>query len=330
MHSEPIFLHDALSFSKKCWALRIVASKNVERLTKKGCPAVLARILAGRDVKNVGQFLHGRLLDVLPDPLVLDGMDNVLKQLLPMIMEKKTIALFGDYDVDGMSGSAMLHNYLQFLGVPVISYIPERVEGYGPSSKNIAKLLMKKDMNGGKASLLITIDCGSNNHDLLANVANSVPVIILDHHPTQEEHPNVTMVNPNSSNDKSTMGCLSASGVVWVLLVAINRALGEKDFFKTFPSPNLKQWMDLMCLGLLCDVSPMTSLNRVLCARGLETLQKRTHSGLSALQDAGNIKGLPTSSDVTFSLGPLLNAAKGLNALPPIFHHIKHRESFWA
>lgn len=279
-----------------------------------GISELLAGILAGRDValEEVPQFLAPSLREQLPDPFHLKDMDKAVARLVRAIEQKETIAVFGDYDVDGATSTALLWHYLTPLGVRVIPYIPDRAkEGYGPTSAAFEHLIAQG------ASLIVTVDCGTMAHEpiSLANRSN-VDVLVLDHHLSSTELPAAhALVNPNRYDETSPMRTLAAVGVAFLLLVALNKALREVGFFNRQASrasnnqePNLLSLLDMVALGTVCDVMPLTGLNRAFVAQGLKLLAQRRQRGLAALADVANLNEPPSAYHLGFIYGPRINA----------------------
>lgn len=272
-----------------------------------GLPEIVARILVGRGIapEEVHDFLHPTLKAYLPDPAHLQGMSAALARIQKAIIAHENIAIFGDYDVDGATSSALLKRYFAALGVPVIIYIPDRMkEGYGP---NIAAF---ETLAEQKATLILTVDCGTVSFDPVAAIKlKGVDVIVIDHHQALAMLPDaVSVINPNRIDQESDCRHLAAVGVVFLLLVALNRALREQGFFKTHSEPNLLQWLDLVALGTICDVMPLTGLNRAFVSQGLKVMAQRGNAGIAAIADVAHLDEAPTPYHVGFMIGPRINA----------------------
>lgn len=269
---------------------------------------LLARVVAGRGValEDVPDFLEPTIRAAMPDPSVLIDMDRAAERLARAITTGEAIAIFGDYDVDGATSSALLSTYLAACGARAIIRIPDRIfEGYGP---NIAAI---RELREAGAGLLITVDCGTTSHEVLAEArAMGLSVVVVDHHQADERLPEVeALVNPNRLDDVSGLGHLCAAGVAFMLVVALNRLLRRRGFFTDArPEPDLMGFLDLVALGTVADVVPLKGLNRAFVARGLEAMRARRNVGLRALMDAARLDGPPKPFHLGFLLGPRVNA----------------------
>ena len=186
------------------------------------------------------------------------------------VLKRETVAIFGDYDVDGACASALLGSFLEACGVPYIIYIPDRIfDGYGPNVEAIQKLAEQG------ARLLVTVDCGTVSHAPIAEAARlGLDTVVLDHHQAPEALPAAcAIVNPNRQDDLSGLGHLCAAGVVFMALVAVHRELRLRNEFRSF---DLMRALDLVALATVADVVPLRGLNRAFVARGLEVDRKST------------------------------------------------------
>lgn len=268
-----------------------------------GITSVLARVIASRgaDVATTPAFLAPKLRDALPDPSVLVEMDKAIARLVRAVGSRESVAIFGDYDVDGACSAALLGEYLRHFGFEPIIHIPDRLtEGYGPNVEAIRAL---KDKG---ASLLVCVDCGTSGHAPLAEAAGiGMDVIVLDHHQAPEVLPSVhALVNPNRLDDLSGLGYLCAAGVVFLALVGLNRAIRGlgRDV------PDLIAGLDLVALASVADVVPLTGLNRAYVAQGLKVMRSRGRIGLAALADVARLDSEPEAWHLGFLLGPRINA----------------------
>ena len=303
-----------LSVLGKQWYWRTNQEREGLALAQKlGLPSILGRILVGRGiglgqqpVAEAADFLSPKLQD-LPDPNHLLDMDVGVNRLQAAIKQEETIAIFGDYDVDGSCATSILARYLRELGLQPIFYIPDRLtEGYGPNPSAMRKL---KEQG---ATLLITVDCGSLSFEALAEAKKrGLDVIVTDHHQTQPERPPcVALINPNRVDEHSACTMLCGAGVAFYLLMALNRHLRKEGFFENKKEPDLKALLDLVAVATLCDMVPLTGVNRVLVQRGLAVLNQRQNKGLSALMGMAGLQeeDVLTPYDVGFKIGPRLNA----------------------
>lgn len=273
-----------------------------------GLPELLARVLAGRGVQpdSAEAFLAPRLRELMPDPNTLLDMQPAVRRLARAVRAGETVAVFGDYDVDGAASAAMLAEYLRGLGLTVPVHIPDRIaEGYGPNEGAIAALAAEG------ARVLVCVDCGTSGHGPLEQAArNGLDVIVLDHHAASEILPQVhAVVNPNRQDDLSGLGHLCAAGIVFLTLVALNRALRIEGFFGPHrPEPRLTDALDLVALATVADVVPLRDLNRAFVVQGLSVMRHRGRTGLSALLDASSLSEPPEAWHLGFVLGPRINA----------------------
>jgi single-stranded-DNA-specific exonuclease len=273
-------------------------------------PEILARLLAQRGVglEEAARFLSPRLRDQLPDPAQLKDMDRAVDRLVRAIRDSEKIVVFGDYDVDGATSAALLLRFFAAVGAAGGLYVPDRMrEGYGP---NAAALLGLKASGAG---LVICVDCGTTAHEALdAAKAAGLDLVVIDHHVAEPLLPSaVAVVNPNRLDEASAHGHLAAVGVAFLLVVAANRVLRDTGWYRSRPEPDLMQWLDLVALGTVCDVVPLTGLNRALVAQGLKVAQHGGNAGMAALAALGATPGRiePISAyQLGFVLGPRVNA----------------------
>jgi single-stranded-DNA-specific exonuclease len=271
-------------------------------------PDLLARVLAGRGVEidDVTHHLDPTVRALMPDPSVLLGMDAAAARIADAAMRGETVAIFGDYDVDGATSAATLARFLRLAGIEPIIHIPDRLfEGYGPNAEAIRALAARG------ATLLITVDCGTVSHEPLAEAARlGMETIVIDHHLADETlPPALAVVNPNRLDDLSKLGHLAAVGLVFMTVVAVNRELRRRGFWSAArPEPELLDLLDLVALGTVADVVPLKGLNRAFVAKGLLAMRRREHLGITALMDVSRLGGPPEPFHLGFLLGPRINA----------------------
>lgn len=271
-------------------------------------PELLARILAGRNVgiDQVPGFLDPTIKALMPDPNVLTAMQAAAARIADAVARRECVAIFGDYDVDGATSSALLARYLRHCGLSPLVHIPDRIfEGYGPNIDAVRALRERG------ASLLVTVDCGTTSIEALAEAAKiGFDVIVIDHHQCGDVLPDVlALVNPNRADDLSELGHLAAVGLVFLAVVAVNRELRRRGFFAVGRSePDLLSALDLVALGTVADVVPLKGLNRAFVAKGLLAMKGRRNVGLTALVDAARLDGPPEPFHLGFLLGPRINA----------------------
>ena len=271
---------------------------------------IIAQLLIARGVE-AGELERHReptLRSFLPDPSQFNDMDVAAKRIAEAVTNNEAITVYGDYDVDGATSSALLIRLLRDLGVEAGYYIPDRLlEGYGPSGEALVKL------GEEGSSLVVTVDCGAMAHEALAQADEAgVDVIVVDHHKCSEELPRtIAMVNPNRLDENdlaASHGHLAAVGVAFLLAIALVRTLREQGYFAERSEPNLLELLDLVALGTVADVASLRGLNRAFVAQGLKVMKKRENIGMSALVDASRLKRAPQCSDLGFALGPRINA----------------------
>jgi single-stranded-DNA-specific exonuclease len=273
-----------------------------------GLPDSLARVLAARGVgvDDCLPYLEPTIRELMPDPSAMADMDAAAERLARAVHRRETVAIFGDYDVDGACSAALLAQFLDACDVPRLIHIPDRIfEGYGPNVDAI------RGLRDRGASLLVTVDCGVTSHGPLAEAAAmGLDVIVLDHHQAPEElPPAVAVVNPNRQDDLSGLGPLCAAGVVFMTLVALNRTLRGSGFWSpTRPAPDLMALVDLVALATVADVVSLKGLNRAFVLRGLDVMRHRGRPGLRALFDVARTNGPPRSQALGFMIGPRINA----------------------
>jgi single-stranded-DNA-specific exonuclease len=272
-----------------------------------GLPDILARVLAGRGVApaEARAYLDPTLRALMPDPSTLVDMEAAATRLADAVARGETVAIFGDYDVDGACSAALLAGFLEKCGAPFIIHIPDRItEGYGPNVEAIRALA------GEGATLLVTVDCGVSSHEPMAEARRlGLDAIVLDHHQAPETLPEAIVVNPNRQDDLSGLGQLCAAGVVLMALVATTRTLRRRGWFNPEnPAPDLLEGLDLVALATVADVAPLTGLNRAFVAKGLALMRARGRPGLRALFDAARADGPPRPYHLGFLIGPRINA----------------------
>jgi single-stranded-DNA-specific exonuclease len=270
-------------------------------------PEMVARILAARGIpeEEVSGFLSPTLREGLPDPSTLPDMDAAADRLAQAVIARETIGIFGDYDVDGATSTAVLMQFFRMLETPTVYHIPDRQkEGYGPNLPALQAMAEKG------ASVIITVDCGTTAHTPLNAIADAgVDVIVADHHIGEPELPRVyAVVNPNRFDAEGLHGQMAAVGVCFLLAVATNRALRKGGYYTAHPEPDLLSLLDRVALGTVADVVPLTGVNRVLVSQGLQVLRRRQSLGLTALMDVAGVQEVPDAYHLGFILGPRINA----------------------
>ena len=302
------FLGVERSLTGRAWVSRLADDRLALAISQReGLPEIVARVLAGRGVapEDCAAYLNPSLKNLLPDPSSLLDMDAAARRAAEAIMRGEKVAVFGDYDVDGATSSALLKRFFKAVGHDIRIYIPDRIrEGYGPN----APALMELRDDGYK--LVVTVDCGTMAHKVLGLAADAgIEIIVIDHHQAEPAlPPALALVNPNRLDDTSGQGTLAAVGVAFLFLVAINRALRDGGWYATHDEPDLLALLDLVALGTVCDVVPLVGLNRAYVAQGLRVLARRGNVGLKALADVSRLEGTPAAYHLGFLLGPRVNA----------------------
>ncbi len=298
------------SVTGRRWRLRQHDERTALAIAQRhALPELVARMLAGRGVSidTAESFLHPSLQNDLPDPACLKDMERAAQRLAQAVMTREKIAVFGDYDVDGATSAALIKRFLAAIGAPLTLYIPDRItEGYGPNAAALTALA-EQGMR-----VVITVDCGTLAYEALASGARAgLDVIVVDHHQAEARLPDAfAVINPNRLDDTSGHGQLAAVGVAFLLLVALNRCLRAQGWYarQGRTEPNLLQWLDLVALGTICDVAPLSGVNRVLVRQGLKVMARRLNPGLRALAEVAGVDADPTTYHAGFVLGPRINA----------------------
>lgn len=306
-NDHPAYLNVARSALGRRWVERphdpSLALATAQRLKT---AEIIGRLLVGRgvDPAHAEAFLNPSLKTDLPNPSVVKDMDAAAARLADAVQKGERIAIFGDYDVDGATSSALLARYLRSVGADAIIYIPDRIsEGYGPNVPAMTKLAR----DGAK--VIVTVDCGTQAHAALAAAkAEGADVVICDHHLPGETLPDAyAIANPNRHDDTSGLGQLAAVGVAFLLCVALNRTLRDIGWFKTREEPDLRKWLSIVALGTVADVVPLSGVNRAFVTRGLIGARGSV-VGITALMDVAGLKGELEPYHLGFVLGPRVNA----------------------
>jgi single-stranded-DNA-specific exonuclease len=309
--SNGLFLGVENSATGRAWRDRLDERGSARALAiaqRHDLPELLARILAGRNVEvdAVEAFLDPTVKRSMPDPDVLTAMPEAASRIADAIVRGETVAIFGDYDVDGATSAALLARFLRHAGIEPLVHIPDRLfEGYGPNVEAVRALAARG------ATLLVTVDCGTTSVEPLAEARGlGVDVVVVDHHQADETlPPAVAIVNPNRRDDLSGLGHLAAVGLVFMTVVAVNRVLRSRGFWtENRHEPDLLELLDDVALGTVADVVPLIGLNRAFVAKGLIALRRRVRAGHVSLMDVARLSGPPEAWHLGFLLGPRINA----------------------
>ncbi len=270
-------------------------------------PEIVGRLLAARGVglEAATNFLEPTLRALLPDPSILTDMDAAAERLAVAARKQETVGVFGDYDVDGACSAALMVTFLRGLGCIVHHHVPDRMkEGYGPNGPALLGLVERG------VRLIVCVDCGTAAAAALSAVQGAADVIVLDHHKSEGATPPIlATVNPNRLDDTSGLGTLCAAGVAFLTAVATVRALRKSGHFAAGREPDLMALLDLVALATVCDVMPLTGVNRALVCQGLKVMGKRGRPGIAALLDVTQARDRLSTFTCGFALGPRINAA---------------------
>jgi len=307
--ATPAVLGVERSFTGRRWRSRLADDRPAYALADRlGLPELVARVLTARGIgpDEAPRFLAPTLRDHLPDPSHLKGMDEAAARLAAAVRGGEGIAIFGDYDVDGATSSALLLRFLRRAGARATAYIPDRMtEGYGPNAPALLRLRAEG------AAVVVTVDCGTTAFAPLAAArAAGLDVVVVDHHVAEPALPDaVAVVNPNRLDQETEHRGLAAVGVSFLLAVAVNRTLRDAGWWgPARPQPDLLALLDLVALGTVCDVMPLTGLNRALVTQGLKVMGRRGNAGMAALADVARLDQRPQAFHLGYVLGPRVNA----------------------
>ncbi|MFN3827643.1 MAG: single-stranded-DNA-specific exonuclease RecJ [Micavibrio sp.] len=296
------------SLMQSRWVMQESVPFEVEQIVRQHqLPEIVARLLSARKIpmEKIESFLDPKLARDFPDPFALKDMDVLADFLAQAIIDDKTIAVFGDFDVDGATSTAILVRFLKQCGVDTRFYIPDRLkEGYGPNINALSQLHTEG------ADIVILADCGTTAHDVVGQAtALGLDMVILDHHEAEDILPDAKfLINPKRKDDVSGYAMLAACGVSFLTAVAINNRLRDKGFFAGRKEPVLKNLLDLVALGTVCDMVPLTGPNRLFVRAGFAQMAKHENTGLKALCEVSKLTGDPNVYHAGFVLGPRINA----------------------
>ena len=300
----------SLSVSGKNWILKKYDQENLIFFKENfSLDEITSKLLSIRKIRreDVLSFLNPSIKNILPNPNNMTDMKKSTLRTVEAITKNEKIAIFGDYDVDGATSTAILGNYFTELNLDYEIYIPDRKkEGYGPSIKSFKELINKK------VKIIFTVDCGTLSFEAIKFAKEkNVDVIVLDHHQSEVKLPSAfSIVNPNRLDDRSNLNYLCAAGVTFMFLVSLNRELRSNNWFgqNKIIEPNLINYLDLVSLGTVCDVVPLIGLNRAIVKQGIKVLRTKKNLGLKTLLDICKIESNPSVYHLGFILGPRINA----------------------
>ena len=269
-------------------------------------PLAVCSVLARNGVAaaEAAGYLAPSLRDLLPDPMTLRDMEPAAERLIKALQSHEKIAIFADYDVDGGASAALLLIWFRQMGHEATLYVPDRIdEGYGPNDAAMAGLAQDH-------ALIVCVDCGTLSHGPIA-AAVGADVVVVDHHlGTEDLPPALAVVNPNRQDESGDLGHLCAAGVVFLLLVEMNRRLRGQGV----QGPDLMAMVDLVALATVADVAPLIGVNRAFVRQGLRTMGQRQRVGLVALADVARVDTALKSYHLGFVLGPRVNAGGRIGA----------------
>jgi single-stranded-DNA-specific exonuclease len=294
---------------KKVWKLR-ATSPHVQTLAREAAlPLLEAQVLVNRgilDRQSVGPFLSPRLTHLL-DPYLLKDMQTSVDLIMSTMDRHHPITIYGDYDADGLTATALLFNFLSSLGVPVHAYIPNRLtEGYGLHVQAVERIARRGP------GLIVTVDCGVSNNQEIAFAENlGMKVVVTDHHQVDDSFaPLCAVVNPHRPDCSFPFKHLTGVGLAFFLAVALRAALRNRGWFTTRPEPDLKNYLDLVALGTVADMAPLLDQNRLLVKAGLDKIRTTRWPGIAAIAElAGLSLATLTAQDLAFKIAPRFNAS---------------------
>ena len=299
-----------LSVTGKKWILKNCNYQEVDFIKDNFfLDTITSKLIAIKKIKkeDINNYLNPTIKNILPNPNVLKDMEKTTKRTVQSILNSENIGIFGDYDVDGASSTALLGKYFSEIKQTFNIYIPDRkLEGYGPNKKGFDYLINQN------SKIIFTVDCGTLSFETI-NYAfeKKIDVLVLDHHQSELKLPNAySVVNPNRFDDNSHLNYLCAAGVCFMFLISLNKELRNINWFgkNNIIEPNLINYLDLASLGTICDVVPLIDLNRAIVKQGLKVLKLRKNLGLKTLLDVCRIENEPTTYDLGYVLGPRINA----------------------
>ena len=298
------------SISGKSWILKRYNQEDITFIKENfSLDEITSKLLSIRKIKkeDINSFLNPSIKNFLPNPNILMDMEKSSARAGKSIINNDKIGIFGDYDVDGATSTALLGNYFSELDLNYEIYIPDRKkDGYGPSKNSFQHLINKN------VKLIFTVDCGTLSFEAIEFAKkNKIDVIVLDHHQSEIKLPEAfSVVNPNRIDDKSNLKYLCAAGVSFMFLVSLNKYLRSKNWFKkkNLIEPNLLNYLDLVSLGTVCDVVPLIGLNRAIVKQGLKIIKSKKNLGIKTLLDICKIETNPSVYHLGYMLGPRINA----------------------
>lgn len=298
------------SLKKNRWIIPQADDDCVARIMQAhALPEYIARLLSLRGITadHVPGFLYPSLKDNFPDPFTLAGMEAMAAFVAEALMTGKKFGIFADFDVDGATSAAILTRFLRHVGAEPRVYIPDRLEeGYGPNIEAFKKLQAQG------VEILFVADCGITAFEVMREGrAVGLDIIVLDHHEAEDTLPEAThIIDPKRKDDTSGLDMLAACGVCFMACVAINKILRERGHYAAIGRAEapMKSWLDIVALGTVCDMVPMTGVNRLFVRAGFQQMAYKNNPGINALYEVAGVTALPTPDHAGFTLGPRINA----------------------
>ena len=302
------FLENKFSAKGSLWKERV---SDIEKISiienENNIPKLLAKILAGRKIisSDVESFLNPEVNKLLINPSKLFDLDRAVDFITKCMSRREKIGILGDYDVDGATSSSILKLFFDNYNVQTEIYIPDRLkEGYGPNESAI------DFFNNKGINTFITVDCGATSIEPL-NYASlkGMNCIIIDHHKVDNDLPECyAHINPSREEDCSNLNDLAAVGLTFIFVVGLRRAIREKNIFPEIQEPSLKQYLDLVALGTVCDVVQLKGLNRAFVKEGIDIISRKPRLGIEGLKSISGSKDIGVT-ELGYRIGPRINAA---------------------
>ncbi len=318
-----IYKRDKMNYTQTRWTIHPEKPLLQSLLQKElKLSPLLSKLLINREIiqpDSAKKFLSSSLNDLTP-PFLMKDLKKAARRIIEAIYQKEKMCVFGDYDVDGITGTAILKLFLDSVGAQVSFYIPERLqEGYGLNVPALEKI------RAVGASLVVTVDCGISDYDqVLFARDQGLDVIITDHHEVPEKIPSAyAVINPKQEGCDFPFKHLAGVGVAFYLIIALRKLLREEGFWSHGTPPNLREYLDLVTLGTVADIVPLMEENRIFVKQGLEVIETTRRVGLQALKKISGVENIPITPDlISYRLAPRINvcgrlgqAGKGVTLL---------------
>ncbi len=293
---------------RKNWVLKNVDDAFLVEVIKKfDLKRSIANVILKRgfcEVDDINDFLYPAL-NKLPSPNLLKDLKKGAERIAKAIINNEKIAVYGDYDADGVTATALLLLFMKDIEIKCEFYIPNRLkEGYG-LKKEAVDFLKSKEVN-----LIITVDCGINSCEIVEyGKQKGIDFVITDHHEPGEKLPDaIAVINPKRKDCYFPFKELAGVGVAFYLLIELRKTLREWGFFKKVSEPNLKQFLDLVAIGTIADLVPLLGPNRIFVKYGLKEINKTKKRGLKTLREELLLETLDVKS-ISFRIAPRINAS---------------------